>query len=180
MYQQNLLKQKSESVYFIIKTWPDITSLTLTVIQIQSLRVLHLEFLSLKVEKPETWLLPTRWRFFCLNWGRGRIYCAMEQNVVKCHAQEYKGNEGNMNLGFVDSFKSSCHSSKLQGHVSACWKRLAYCCVVCQHQTFSTGEMSTVTMTRFAPCSQVKLFLAPVLLHWILKWSWLDCVQMVE
>lgn len=54
MYQQNLLKQKSESVYFIIKTWPDITSLTLTVIQIQSLRVLHLEFLSLKVEKPET------------------------------------------------------------------------------------------------------------------------------
>lgn len=40
--------------------------------------------------------------------------------MVKCHAQEYKGNEGNMNLGYGDSFKSSCHSSKLQGHVSAC------------------------------------------------------------
>lgn len=40
--------------------------------------------------------------------------------MVKCHAQEYKGNEGNMNLGYEDSFKGSWHSSKLQGHVSAC------------------------------------------------------------
>ncbi len=40
--------------------------------------------------------------------------------MVKCRAGEYKENEGNMNLGYGDSFKSPQHGSKFQGHASSC------------------------------------------------------------